>query len=116
MSVGDGIGKRIRQARHVKGFSKSRLAREVGVTPTAVWNWEENEIAPRFDTLAKVAFCLEVSEAFLRTGQTEADAAMNSGSRTPSISQLVEETRGKIAEATGFPLDRVKLHLELVAD
>jgi transcriptional regulator with XRE-family HTH domain len=116
MSHGDGIGKRIHQARLAKGVSKSRLARETGVTTTAVWNWEENEIAPRQGTLVKVAAYLGVSEDFLRTGRANLASAASSNGDSYSIAQMIEETRAKISKATGFALDRIKLHLELVAD
>jgi transcriptional regulator with XRE-family HTH domain len=119
MSIGDGIGERIRHAREEARLTASQLAREAGVTPTAVWNWERNQIAPRYPTLRKVAECLGVSEEYLRTGQKHpanreaSDAAAQSHT---SVARLVEETRLKIAEATGFPFERVRLHLELVAD
>lgn len=116
MSIGDGVGVRIQQAREVKRISASQLAREVGVTPTAVWNWEQNQIAPRSGTLTKVAARLGVSEDFLRTGRMDAEATASRETEAQSIAQMVEETRTKIAHVTGFTLDRVKLHLEFVAD
>jgi transcriptional regulator with XRE-family HTH domain len=111
MAIGDGIGKRIQQARQAKNMSASRLAREVDVSSTAVWNWEQNEIAPRAPLLAKIAVCLGVSEEFLRTGKE--DQALNANLKPQSVAEMLEKTRTQIAQATGFPLEQVKLHLEL---
>ena len=113
------MGERIRRAREAKGISASELARKAEVTPTAVWNWEQNQIAPRAITMKKVAACLGVSEEFLRTGTGQSDHKSTTSTETKdvsSIASLLEETRAKIAHATGFTLDRVKLHLELVAE
>jgi len=116
MSIGDGIGKRIRETREQRRMSVAQLARESEVTTTAVWNWEHSQIAPRFNTLAKVAACLGVSEEFLRTGVTDRESNPGEEAKLQSVSEMIEELRAKIAQATGFALDRVKLHLELVAD
>ena len=110
MAIGDGIGKRIQHAREAKNMTASKLAREVEVTPTAVWNWEQNQIAPRAPLLSKVAACLGVSEEFLRTGKEDLPETQL---KSESVAEMIENTRTKIAEATGFPLEQVKLHLEL---
>jgi transcriptional regulator with XRE-family HTH domain len=116
MSIGDGVGKRIREAREAKGINASRLAREAEVTPTAVWNWEQNQIAPRYATLTKVAAFLGVTEEFLRTGRDPETKSTEQANSSPSVSEMMEETRARIAQATGFPIERVKLHLEFLPD
>jgi transcriptional regulator with XRE-family HTH domain len=110
MSIGEHVGERIRQARVSKGLSVGELAAAAQVTATAVYYWEQNRTKPRPGALRKIAACLDVSEEFLWIGHSRAEgpAAME----TPSIAEMVEETRVRIAQATGFPLDRVKLHLE----
>lgn len=114
MAIGDGVGQRIRQVREARKITASELARQAGVTPTAVWNWENNETAPRRPAFGKVAAALGVSEDYLLTGDEETGEAP--GSKDSSVAEIIEQTRVRIAKLTGFRLDRVKLHLEFVAD
>ena len=117
MAKGNEVGKRIHAAREAKSLSASELARRVGVTPTAVWNWETNEVVPRHEVLGKVAIALGVSEDFLLTGRNDLDAAAEESPGTTVLAfQLIEEAKARIAVVTGFPIDRVKLRLELVAE
>lgn len=44
--------KALRRAREARGLSKRGLARKVGVTQSAVWQWEEGKTAPRPETAA----------------------------------------------------------------
>jgi DNA-binding XRE family transcriptional regulator len=50
------------------GLSKSGLAREVGVTGTCVWNWEQGNTHPRPEIRAALARALRTTWAFLETG------------------------------------------------
>jgi transcriptional regulator with XRE-family HTH domain len=43
----DVFRKALRRAREARGLSKRGLARKVGVTQSAVWQWEEGKVAPR---------------------------------------------------------------------
>ena len=109
---GDGsFGERLRSAREARKLSPSELARRVGVTPTAVWNWENQGIVARRDTLAKLARELGVSEAFLLAGKM-------GGAEVPSqnVASIVAEAREKIAAVTGYPINSVKLHLEFIIE
>ena len=112
---GDGltIGSRIKGLRVATGLSKSELARMAGVTPTAVWNWEENGIVPRSGAFAMAAIALGVSEAFLRTG-TGNTAATPSAPRT--VAMIIEAARSEIAAVTGIPLNNVRLSMEFVSN
>src|SRR6266498_4722667 len=44
--------KALRRAREARGLSKRGLALKVGVTQSAVWQWEEGRVAPRPETAA----------------------------------------------------------------
>jgi transcriptional regulator with XRE-family HTH domain len=136
MAKGEDVGGRIRVARQQAGVSASGLARLTGVTPTAVWNWENSGITPRPATLAKVAAALNVSEISLK-GASERSFAGGHESRVPAtpagpagtirplrersdnggsgiVSAIVDDARQRIAAATGYALDRVKISIELV--
>lgn len=115
MSVGDGVGKRIKTTRESKHMSASTLARLAEVTPTAVWNWETNEICPRQEALVKVARALGVSEDFLRTGREDQTAALDHRLEQVSVSDLLEQTRLRLAQMTGVDVASVRLNLEIVA-
>ena len=54
------VGRRIKRFRELAGLSKSDLARRVGVSPTAVHNWEENGVMPRMGVMPRLEKALEV--------------------------------------------------------
>jgi transcriptional regulator with XRE-family HTH domain len=44
--------KALRRAREARGYSKRGLAHKLGVTQSAVWQWEEGRTSPRPETAA----------------------------------------------------------------
>ncbi|WP_352671894.1 helix-turn-helix domain-containing protein [Mesorhizobium australicum] len=107
---------RLADAMNAKQFSASEVARLVNVTPTAVWNWRNGNSVPRPQALSAVATALDVSEEYLLSGPGPQSEGVPSGSATKSIAEMLDDVRIEISRATGFPPDRVKLHLELTSD
>ncbi|HKB96602.1 MAG TPA: helix-turn-helix transcriptional regulator [Rhizomicrobium sp.] len=110
MSTRPEIGKRIKKLREDLKMSKSELARQSGVTTTAVWNWEENGIIPRYETFVKAATALGVTEIFLRTG--EPAFAPKAAAIVRNVREIIEDARLAIADILGVPLEKVSLKLE----
>jgi transcriptional regulator with XRE-family HTH domain len=93
-------------------MSSSDLARSVGVTATAVWNWRNGSI-PRSETLTAVAESLGVTKEFLLKG----DDGMPALQAAPgTVAEIVEDAKRRIAAASGYSVDRVKLSLEFDTD
>lgn len=113
MKTSNGISQRIKDLRKSRGLSKSELARKTGVTPTAVWNWEDTEVVPRGETFGLVAQALGVSETYLRTGEGSAASAAPLG-RT--VATIIEEARNEIAAITGITVNNVRLNVEFVSN
>ena len=139
-------GGRIAECRAAKGISAGALARILGVSKTAVWNWERDLTIPRPATLTKLAAALGVEEHYIYENQDVsftrrreakaanghhydlakasggyADAAISLGappheSSNGSIAKLLQETRTMIAEMIGVDSGRVKLHVEFWSD
>jgi transcriptional regulator with XRE-family HTH domain len=108
------ISKRIKEKREERGILASEFARRVGVTPTAVWNWEKNSITPRQPALEAIAKVLGVTTAFLLYGvETQAIARPQAAS---SVASILEEAKLRLAEATGLTLDRIKLDLRFTTE
>lgn len=107
------ISGRIKDTREARGITASELARLVGVTPTAVWNWEKNSITPRRPALEAIARVLGVTTAFLVYG-TEAEGARPQV--TASVASILDDARARLAEATGLAIDRIKLNLQFVTE
>jgi transcriptional regulator with XRE-family HTH domain len=108
------ISGRIKDTREKRGLTASELARLVGVTPTAVWNWEKNSITPRRPALEAVAKVLGVTTAFLVYGaETEVTARLQP---TASVASILDDARVRLAEATGLAVDRIKLNLQFVTE
>src|SRR5580704_1921295 len=109
------ISKRIKETREARGMTASELARLVGVTPTAVWNWEKNSITPRRPALEQIAKALGVSIHFLLTGEggtMQVDETRSVG----TVASILEDAKAKLVEATGLSPDRIKLNVQFVTE
>jgi transcriptional regulator with XRE-family HTH domain len=62
------VGGRIRQVRAERGWTQDRLAEEVGVSRSAVAQWETDRAGQIRDNLARIAGALDVSVEFLLSG------------------------------------------------
>ena len=68
------LAARIRRARRIAGFSQQALADALGVTRSAVSNWESNSGAsPATDRLVVLARVLHVGFEWIATGRGEMD-------------------------------------------
>ena len=103
---------RLSEAREALSLSRSEFARRVGVTPTAVWNWEEANARPKQHALTKIASVLGVSESFLTSGSESGAANASETRASEMIPSILETARQKIALAAGIPLSRVRLNVE----
>jgi transcriptional regulator with XRE-family HTH domain len=65
------FSERLKRARLAKGFSKSDLAREIGVHYSQIGRYEEKGAQPSVDVLAKLANALEVSSDYLMNGSSD---------------------------------------------
>jgi transcriptional regulator with XRE-family HTH domain len=67
-----GLAARIRRARRIAGISQQALADALGVTRSAVSNWESDSgVRPATDRLAVMARALHVGFEWLATGRGE---------------------------------------------
>ncbi len=62
---------RLKKARLEKGFSKSDLAKEIGVHYSQIGRYEDKGAQPAADVLAKLANALEVSSDYLMNGSSD---------------------------------------------
>ena len=64
-----GFGKKIKQWRHAKELNQSQLAEELGISTSAVSQYELEERIPRDETKIKIAtfFNKKVSDIFFRS-------------------------------------------------
>jgi transcriptional regulator with XRE-family HTH domain len=109
------ISKRIKETREARGITASELARLVGVTPTAVWNWEKNSITPRRPALEQIAKVLGVSIPFLLTGKEEI-GQVDETRTVGTVASILEDAKAKLVEATGLAPDRIKLNVQFVTE
>lgn len=98
-----------------KGLSQSDVARGVGYTPTAIWNWLQGNTLPRSETLAALATLLDVTEDWLRDGDAPAANAdaPDQTAASQTIAEKVEGLRAEIAALAGYELDYVRVTLEI---
>ena len=74
-----GLAARIRRARRIAGLSQQALANTLGVTRSAVSNWESDSVCPATDRLAILATTLQVGFEWLATGR--GDMRLGAGGR-----------------------------------
>jgi transcriptional regulator with XRE-family HTH domain len=108
------VGGQIKRFRKFAGLSKSDLARRVGVSPTAVHNWEENGMMPRMEVMLELEKALEVSWTQLMTGDDSpehpsADGAPSTGQPEVSRGERLDQFRRQIAALFEVPPDRVEI-------
>lgn len=85
-----GFGQRIRERREELGMSRKELARRLGVTLSAVSNYETGVSFPREDFLLRLFDCLETEpNALFRDSFRGGESAYTDGERT-----LIEHLRG----------------------
>ena len=113
MNRAERVGGRIKRFRELAGLSKSELARRVGVSPTAVHNWEENGVIPRMGVSHDLAEALEVSFMQLMTGDDSRDGqspdAPSPGQPEVSRGERLDQFRRQIAALFDVPADRVEI-------
>ena len=108
------VGSQIKRFRELAGLSKSDLARRVGVSPTAVHNWEENGVMPRMEIILELEKALEASWTQLMTGDDcregpSANPANSPGQPEVSRSERLDQFRRQIAAMFDVTPDRVEI-------
>jgi transcriptional regulator with XRE-family HTH domain len=74
------VGKRIRQTREERGWTQDQLAEHVGVSRSAVAQWETDRVGQVRGNLTRIADVLDVSVEFLLHGlDKRIPAAASSG-------------------------------------
>jgi transcriptional regulator with XRE-family HTH domain len=92
------IGDRILECRRSKGISAGLLARTIGVSNTAVWNWEKNRSIPRPATLIKAAAALGVGNGYLNGDEDGSvrSVSMKTANAPPNLSDLSKVTTRRV--------------------
>jgi transcriptional regulator with XRE-family HTH domain len=129
MSSEEDIGKRIRDRRESQNITQAQLAKLVGLSSAAIWNWETKGRVPRPQVLEKVAAALKVSTGYLAEGMQPPNASvpLEASHNVPAgpnerkaaspqdaastVAEELERTREKIADLTGFDPAQIKLTL-----
>lgn len=88
------IAQRIAKARELKGLNQSELARELGISPQAVQNWEAGKSSPRGARIREVAKALGLTIEHLlfgndKTGVITASSSLDNVSPAPDIKGVV---------------------------
>ena len=96
------IGERLRECRRNIHMSQEYLAEAVDVHANTIRKWEKGQRSPRAEELAKLAFALNTTVAYL-TGETDDPGRVEAGSIEPTeqnsavdVSQIKTEDRGML--------------------
>lgn len=63
--MSEGFARRLKAEREAASYNQSELAREFGLSPTAIFNYEKNNREPDFDTLIKISDFFGVSADYM---------------------------------------------------
>lgn len=114
------IAQRIREKRLAAGMNMTELANKVGVSTSAVSNWEAGNTTPRGDAFYNLARALRTDEAYLRDGVTTAPAGaapkaeQGAGSSSVGlVDQILDQARANLARALGVSQDMIKLEMSV---
>lgn len=98
-----------RLAREAKGLGINAFARTIGVSPTAVSNWQNGKSKPRPELLEKIAEALDVDAAFLDDASDESVAMYAPSPRRAA--DVLKDAMRELAVILGVP--EKKIHLDL---
>ena len=84
------------------GISQTKLAREIGVTPQAVQNWEKGKSLPKRTRIEKIAKALSVTEEWLSIGSVGASTEEHNKYVSEKLSSALEKLSADEKERTLF--------------
>jgi transcriptional regulator with XRE-family HTH domain len=110
------FGDRVAGAREALGLEQAELARRIGVRTVTLQSWEEDRAEPRANRLQMMAGVLNVSLAWLLTGEGEGlvapqGAPGGAGELLLELRQLRAQTV-RTADRIGVLEKRLKAYLE----
>ena len=88
---------RIRELRQARGMSQVELAKKLGVTKQSVSNWENDNILPSVEMLAKLAQCLSVTTDSLLAldDRTFLEVTGLSSTEIAHIQQIIDDIKAR---------------------
>lgn len=93
-----GIPERIIEAREAMGLTSAQLARRLGVQTRTLARWERGRTEPRSNRLVLLAGVLNVSPAWLLSGQGEAPAPQGMDVELRRLRQEIDELRANLEQ------------------
>lgn len=109
---------RLRTLRENRRLSKTALAKQVGVSTTCVWNWEEGNTEPRSENLLALSKVLVAPVTYLQNGSEwdESPTADIAASPTPyaggTLAEVIADAKNRIAQLAGISPEKVNVSLE----
>ncbi len=87
------FGDRVAAAREATGMSQGQLARRIGVKKTTLQGWEQDLSEPRANKLSMLSGLLNVSMAWLLTGEGDDLVAPNEDTLSADVAVIARELR-----------------------
>lgn len=106
------IGERVAELRQQKGQTLGELGREVGVSDTCIWNWEQGNTKPRPGNLAQLVAGLGTTHAYLLRGERESSTSVKVEDGPQNLADIIREARETIASAAGLHASNVRITLD----
>ena len=115
-----GIGKRIKEARKLKGLTQTELATMIGVTPSAITNYENETSHPKEPVLYKLFEALGCDANFLFQDEIknspEPAITDSRAKQEEEVYQILKKAFSELNIDIGSLTDRQKVILDVLAD
>lgn len=109
---------RLRHTREKQRLSKAELARQLGISTTGVWNWEEGNTTPRPENLIALSTVLNVPVSYLQDGEVGDEVQHVAPVTTPvinaggTLAEVIADAKKRIAQLAGIQPEKVNVSLE----
>lgn len=105
----------IRELRRKAGLSVPKIAAEMGVSKTAVWNWDRGKSFPKPELVPRLATLLKVDQAMLVRPPDGRRSAVNVADDVLTVREILADTRARLARKLGLPQGQIKLSMTVEA-
>lgn len=103
------LGRNIRKHRERLGLNRSAFARKIGVSPTAVQNWEDQGVSPRPDIMMAICDLFDVDPVTLIDDGTDDGKPGERARDRSDPREALAELKRQMAELLGVPPGRVDI-------
>jgi ribosome-binding protein aMBF1 (putative translation factor) len=102
----------VREARRRKGLSVPKIAEHLGVSTTAVWNWDRGKSHPRPDAAERLASLLGIDSALI-LAPAERPFADGQDDSYLTCGEILDDAKARLARKLGLPESAFEISINI---